>query len=74
MTAQPLDFKLLKIEEPDLPLSAYIRDPMVRAAFERAERDQGLEGFCSCEEHNPKPPRLAGGAVVEPQEAEMADG
>jgi hypothetical protein len=57
----------------DLPLSAFIRDPFVREAFRRAEGDRGQEGFCSCEEHNPKPPRLAGGAAVA-HETEMADG
>ena len=62
------------IEAPrDLPLSAYIRDPMVRAAFERAERDQEWPPAAEPVIAAPKPPRLAGGAVVEPQEMEMVD-
>ena len=62
------------IEAPhDLPLSAYIRDPFVRAAFERAERDQGdaSENFSLA--LDPKPQPLAGGAAAAPEQKELAD-
>jgi hypothetical protein len=49
-----------------LPISSLIRDPAVRAAFERAERDQGQAFVVS----TPRRPVLAGGAA---QKREMAN-
>jgi hypothetical protein len=43
-------------------LSAMIRDPLVRAAFERADRDNGEPVVVPA---NPHKPVLAGGATVE---------
>lgn len=48
------------------PLSSLIRDPAVRAAFERAERDNG-QAFAISTPHSPV---LAGGAA---QKREAAD-
>jgi hypothetical protein len=42
-----------------LPISSLIRDPMVRAAFLRAERDNG-QAFAVT---TPRPPVLSGGAA-----------
>jgi hypothetical protein len=50
------------------PLSSLIRDPFVRAAFERAERDQGLTFAVT----PPRAPELTGGAA-EQIEMEKAD-
>ena len=56
-----------------LPLSAYIRDPFVREAFRRAEREQGEPPAHAIAVARPKPPRLAGGAVVQLETLELAD-
>lgn len=45
------------------PLSSLIRDPFVRAAFERAERDQGF----ACAIAARPDPELDGGAAEQPQ-------
>lgn len=49
-----------------LPISALIRDPIVAAAFRRAERDSGLSFAIPA----PRRPVLAGGAA---QKREMAN-
>ncbi|MFO1098242.1 MAG: hypothetical protein U1E81_08190 [Xanthobacteraceae bacterium] len=51
-----------------LPLSRYFTDPLVRAAFERAERDQGEPMMAVIE----TAPRLIDGASVAARELELA--
>lgn len=45
------------------PLSSMFSDPMVRAAFQSAERDNGAAFAIPA----PKPPVLAGGAALAPE-------
>jgi hypothetical protein len=45
------------------PLSNLIRDPMVRDAFRRAERDSGAAYAVPA----PKPPKLTDGAAAKPR-------
>ncbi len=51
-----------------LRLSRYFSDPLVRAAFERAERDQGEPMMAVIE----TAPRLVDGASVAVRELELA--
>ena len=51
-----------------LRLSRYFSDPLVRAAFERAERDQGEPMMAVIE----TAPRLTDGASVAARELELA--
>ena len=56
----------------ELTLSAYIRDPILRAAFERAEREQG-EPTAPVFVRRPNPPTLVGGAAKTLQAKELVD-
>ncbi len=51
-----------------LRLSRYFTDPLVRAAFERAERDQGEPVMALVE----PAPRLIDGAAIDHRELELA--
>jgi len=53
------------------PLSTLFRDPFVARAFRRAERDSGQAFAVPADKPTPK---LAGGAMANPEPAEAARG